>query len=195
MNEITEVLEELGQGRQEAFARLIPLVHEELRALAAQQMSKEPPGHTLQTTALVNEAYLKLLEQSPGSWKNRGHFLAAAARAMRRILVDHARARRSWKRGGHAEGVALDEVGVIPGLPSVDWLDLDQVLTDLARRQPRAAQVVELRFFAGMAVKEVAEFLGITPRSVHRNWLFAQAWLYRSLKNGWDTEADGATQR
>ena len=184
LTNITEVLEELGRGDRDAFHRLIPLIYDELHALARRQMQDQPADHTLQATALVNEAYLRLVEHSPESWQNRQHFLRAAAQAMRHILIDHARTKSRKKRGGDREKVELENVGLLSALPAADLLDLDDALERLAGKHPQNAQVVELRVFGGLSVKDVAEVLEITPRSVERSWTFAQAWLYRTLKSG-----------
>ena len=181
--DITRALEALEDGDADAFHRLVPLVYDELHSLADQKMLGERPDHTLQPTALVNEAYLRLLDQFPNSWRNRGHFLAAAAQAMRHILIDHARKRASKKRGAGWKKVSAEGVGVF-GENSVDLLDLDAALQKLAERYPKKARVVELRIFGGLTVNEVAELLGITTKTVERHWTFAKAWLGRALGAG-----------
>lgn len=156
------------------------MIYEELRALAGAALSRERPDHTLQATALVNEAYLKLVDQTRVRWQNRAHFFAVAARLMRRILVDHARAARAAKRGAGQPALALDEhvAAELPGsTPSPDLEALDDALCELARFDPRAAEIVELRFFGGLTIEETAEALGMSPATVKRDWTAAQAWL------------------
>ena len=181
-NEITRVLEELRQGDPDAFPRLIPLVYAELRALAQREMRGERGDHTLQPTALVNEAYLRLLERSPECYRDRKHFLSAAAQAMRRVLVDHARKRRTRKRGGGWQKLPVDDVEFFGEDSSVDLLDFSDALEKLERRYPKKARVVELRIFVGLTVKEAAELLRITTKTVERHWTFAKAWLSRELQ-------------
>jgi RNA polymerase sigma factor (TIGR02999 family) len=158
---------------------LFPLVYDELRVLAAAQLAGERAGHTLEATALVHEAYLRLAE--PGRFETRGHFFAAAAEAMRRILVDHARARHADKRGGGARRVELDADGLPAAEAGLDVLALDESLKKLAAADPEAAALVNLRYFAGLTIPQAAEALGISPRSADRLWAFAKAWLYREL--------------
>jgi RNA polymerase sigma factor (TIGR02999 family) len=170
-----------GAGDQAALDRLIPLVHAELRRLAGRYMAGERPGHTLQASALVNEAYLRLFEIKKISWQNRAHFFAMSGRLMRRILVDHARARRYLKRGGGAQQVSLDEALTVCGEKGRDLIALDDALTALAVIDARKSEVVELRFFGGLSVAETAEALHVSPETVMRDWKVAKVWLLREL--------------
>jgi len=169
-----------SDGDQRALARLTPIVYDELRRLARRYLRGERAGHSLQTTALVNEAYLRLVDYKHMHWQNRAHFLAVSGQAMRRILVDHAR-RRNVKRGANAEHVPLDAAAVICSDRSSDFVSLDDALTALAERAPRKAKVVELRFFGGLRVDEIAEVLHVSSITVMREWKSAKAWLYREL--------------
>jgi RNA polymerase sigma factor (TIGR02999 family) len=182
--DITRLLREWRGGDGEALERLIPLVHDELHELAARHLSRERRGHTLQPTALVNEAYLKLAGQPGVDWQSRAHFFAIAATVMRRILVDHARRKRSRKRGAGAATMALDDLAVESPRREVDVFDayaLDRALTRLERLDERQARVVELRYFGGMTVEETAEVVGSSPATIYREWAVARAWLYREL--------------
>jgi RNA polymerase sigma factor (TIGR02999 family) len=179
--EVTQLLLAWSQGDQSALDQLIPLVHAELHRLAHRCMERERAGHTLQTTALVNEAYLRLIDSSRVRWQNRAHFFAVAAQLMRRILVDFARARQNLKRGGAAQRVSLDEALVVPQEPDPDLIALDEALNTLAALDPRQARMVELRFFGGLSVEETAEVLQVSPETVHRDWRVAKAWLLREL--------------
>ena len=181
--EITQLLLAWNQGDEHALDRLMPLVHGELHRLAHRYMAGERADHTLQTTALVNEAYLRLIDSSRVRWQNRAHFFAVSAQLMRRILVDVARARAKLKRGGGATQVSLDEVMEIPREPGADLIALDDALTRLAAFDERKSKVVELRFFGGMSVEETAEVLGISPMTVMRDWGLAKVWLLRELEN------------
>jgi RNA polymerase sigma factor (TIGR02999 family) len=167
-------------GDQRALARLIPIVYSELRRLAHHHLKRERVGHSLQTTALVNEAYMRLVDYKRMQWQNRAHFIAVSAQAMRRILVDRAR-RRNVKRGADAQHVSLDAEAIVDTRRSDDFVSLDDALTALAQRAPRKAQVVELRFFGGLSVLETAEVLHVSPITVMREWKSAKAWLYREL--------------
>jgi RNA polymerase sigma factor (TIGR02999 family) len=180
-NEITQLLLAWSQGDRSALDRLIPLVYEELRRLAKRYMAQERPGHTLQTTALVNEAYLRLIDSSQVQWQNRAHFFAVSAQLMRRILVDFARDRRQLKRGGETRRVSLDEALIVSEEPGTDLVALDDALSALAALDQRQCQVVEMRFFGGMSVDETAEALKISPTTVRRDWTLARAWLHREL--------------
>ena len=180
-SEVTVLLRQWGDGHQEALERLLPLVHAELRKLAAGYMRRERPDHTLQATALVNEAFLKLVDQRAVRWQNRAHFFGIAAQAMRRILVDHARAHVSGKRGDGQVRVPLDEVMASTEMPSADLLALDGALTRLASFDPQQSRIVELRFFGGLTMAETAEVLHISPATVGRDWTLAKAWLYAEL--------------
>jgi RNA polymerase sigma factor (TIGR02999 family) len=178
--DVSSLLRAWSDGDQLALALLTPIVHDELTRLAHHYMRRERAGHSLQTTALVNEAYLRLVDYKRMRWQNRAHFVAAAAQALRRILVDHAR-RHNLKRGAGAEQVSLDADAVMcPDRPD-DFVSLDEALTGLAERAPRKAKVVELRFFGGLSVEETAEVLRVSPITVMREWKSAKAWLYREL--------------
>lgn len=177
----TALLLAWSRGEVDAFNRLIPLVHAELRRLAARYMSRERPGHSLQITALVNEAYLRLIEINQVSWQNRAHFFAMSARAMRRILVDSARARYNDKRGGNIAKVSLDDALRVAWHTDPDLVALDEALKELEARHPRKGQVVELRYFGGLSVEETAEALHVSPDTVKRDWRFAKLWLLRAL--------------
>jgi RNA polymerase sigma factor (TIGR02999 family) len=181
-HEVTELLRAWGAGDQKALTRLTPLVHEELRRLAHRYMARERPGHTLQTTALVNEAYLRLVGVHGVTWQNRAHFFALCAGMMRRILTDFARARNYQKRGGGQAPLALEESRLGTGpRGSADLLALDDALKGLQKLDPRKSQVVELRFFGGLSAEETAEVLKVSPETVLRDWRTAKAWLYREL--------------
>jgi RNA polymerase sigma factor (TIGR02999 family) len=179
-------------GDRAALERLVPLVYAELRRRAHRQMRGERPGHTLQTTALVNETYLRLVDSKKVRWQNRAHFFAVCAQLMRRILVDHARAQRSLKRGGNAVHVALDDTPVGSPPPDADLLALDEALTRLAVIDIRKSQVVELRHFGGLSVEETAEALDVSPDTVMRDWKVAKLWLLRELKREAPEEATGS---
>src|SRR5579863_9542476 len=179
--EVTQLLKAWGDGDDAALAQLTPLVYDELHRMAKRCMAREQPGHTLQTSALVNEAYLRLIDIQQVSWQNRAHFFAISARMMRRILTDLARARRYLKRGGEAIHVSWDEALVVSGEPDVDIVAIDGALSRLAEEDPRKSQVVELRFFGGLSVEETAEVLKVSQQTVMRDWKFAKAWLMRAL--------------
>jgi RNA polymerase sigma-70 factor (ECF subfamily) len=180
---VTRLLVAWGDGDQAALEQLMPLVYEELRRLAHQHMRRESPGHTLQTTALVNEAYFRLVGQKQVRWQNRAHFFAISAQLMRRILVDHARGRQYAKRGGGAQRVSLDGVAVVAQEQAADLLALDEALRSLAAVDERKCRIVELRYFGGLGVEETAEALKLSPRTVMREWSMAKAWLYRALSH------------
>ena len=177
----TALLLAWGDGDPDALNELVPLVQDELRQLARRHLRRERTGHTLQATALVNEAYLRLIEIKRVRWQNRAHFFAMASRVMRRILVDAARARGYQKRGGGAEHVSLDEALVVSNEPSHDLVALDDALNALAAFDARKSQVVEMRFFAGLTVDETAEVLHVSPDTVMRDWRLAKVWLLREL--------------
>jgi RNA polymerase sigma-70 factor (ECF subfamily) len=180
---VTELLVEWSRGDEDALRELMPLVHAELRRIAAGYLRRERPNHTLEPTALVHEAYLRLVDQRRTSWRNRAHFFAVAAGLMRRILVDHARRRSYLKRGGGARAVTLPEIAASPnGGP--DILALDEALADLEALDGRRRQIVELRFFGGLTQEEIAEALGVSVSTVERQWRLARAWLYRRLRPG-----------
>ena len=180
-SEITRLLLAWSDGDRAALERLMPLVERELHRIARRYMRREDPGHTLQTTAVVNEAYLKLIDQRSVRWQNRAHFFAIAAQMMRRILIDHARTQTRAKRGGGAPTLSLDEAAVLSDERAADLVALDDALTSLAAVDPRKSRVVELRFFGGLTEEEIAEVLGVAPRTVERDWNLAQAWLYREM--------------
>jgi RNA polymerase sigma factor (TIGR02999 family) len=177
---IEALLADYSAGDSEAFDRLLPLVYEDLKRIAHRGLASEPSGHTLNTTAVVHEAYLNLVGGS-ASWQNRGHFFAVASRVIRHILIDYARARAAAKRGGGAVVIPLNDDldGELPS--TVELLELDQALSELAEKDARLGQIVEYRFFGGMSMVEVAETLGISRRTAHRDWLRARAYLYRAL--------------
>src|SRR6266446_992433 len=180
---VTQLLVEWSHGDDSALAALTPLVYEELRRLAHHFMEGQRPDHTLQTTALVNEAYLRLADQTNPRWQNRAHFFAVAARAMRRILVSYARSQRSQKRGGGALKLELDEAALVSLEESKEIIDLHEALERLATLDSRKAQVVELKYFGGLNYDEMAEVLKISPVTVRRDWRFAKAWLYTQLQD------------
>ena len=179
---MTGLLVAWGEGDEAALERLMPVVHQELRRLARHYMAGERQGHTLQATALVNEAYLRLIEVKKVHWQNRAHFFAMSARLMRRILVDFARSKRYQKRGGGGQKVTLDEGLLVGGDPSRDLVALDDALEALTAVDPRKGQVVEMRFFGGLTVEETAEVLKVSPETVMRDWSLAKAWLLRELR-------------
>jgi RNA polymerase sigma-70 factor, ECF subfamily len=179
--EVTQLLGEWSGGDERALEKLFPLVQPELHRLAHHYMSRERPGHTLQTTAILNEAYLRLVDNTKPVWQGRTHFIAAAAQLMRRIMVDHARERQSLKRGGGALKITFDEAALITETRSQELLDVDEALERLALQDARKSQIVELRYFGGLTVEETAEFLKLSPRTVEREWTMAKAWLYREL--------------
>jgi RNA polymerase sigma factor (TIGR02999 family) len=182
-NDITRALAELASGGREGLDRLLPVVYDELYRLARRQLRDERADHTLGATALVHEAYLKLSGLDRMHWQNRAHFMAVAAQAMRRVLVNYAIARGAQKRGGKLDRVALDDVILITAERAEELIALDDALTRLAVRDPRQARVVECRFFAGMSIEETAEALGIAPVTVKRDWTVARAWLHRELES------------
>ena len=188
-HEVTKLLKAWGAGDQAALDRLLPLVHDELHRLARRHMRREQPGHLLQTSALVNEAYLRLVDASQVDWQNRAHFFGIAARLMRQILVDDARRRHRDKRGGSMNQVPLDEAAGLPQEQATNLLALDDALRALAAIDPRQSEVVELRFFGGMSIEETAEVLKVSPGTVARDWTFARAWLRKEMGGGEGREA------
>jgi len=188
-HEITALLEAWGGGDKSALDRLMPLVYDELRRLAHRYMSHERPGHTLQTTALVNEAYLRLVNWREVRWENRAHFFAASAQMMRRILVDFAREKQYLKRGAGAIQVSLGEAAALTECKSSDLVALDEALTALFEVDQRKGQVVEMRFFGGLSVKEAATVLKVSEETVMRDWRLAKVWLLRELGRGSNDEA------
>src|SRR5262249_7895944 len=179
--QVTGFLIDWSNGDKAALDKLMPLVYDELRRLARYHMRRERAGVTLQTTALVNEAYLRLIDQKQVRWQNRAHFFAIAAQLMRRILVDQARKRSNRKRGGDVRKVSLDEAAVLSQERTADLIALDAALTDLEAMDQRKSKVVELRFFGGLNIEETAEVMAISPATVQREWSMAKAWLYREL--------------
>ena len=177
----TMLLKRASDGDESAVNDLMPLVYKELRALAEHYLQGERPDHTLQATALVNEAYIRLIKQEDVEWRSRAHFFAVAAQAIRRILVDHARTHERIKRGGGRQRVRLDEDLAVREERDLDLVALGEAMERLATLNPRQAQIVEMRFFAGLALKEVAGFLGVSPRTVDGDWSMARAWLRREL--------------
>ena len=189
MNEVTRVLSAIEAGDPQAAEQLLPLVYDELRRLAARRLADEGPGHTLQPTALVHEAYLKLVGADPQQpWNGRVHFFAAAAEAMRRILIDHARRKHRARRGGGKKRVELsdmDDIEMVTGSGQADeLLALDEALTQLAVADPRRAELVRLRYFAGLTLEQAAELLGISRATADRHWAFARAWLFDAMTRG-----------
>ena len=182
--EITRLLADWGRGDREALDRLAPLVHAELRGIARRQMSRERPGHTLQATALVNEAYLRLAGQGDFQYQDRAHFFAVCAQVMRHVLIDHARSHARDKRGGGALRVSLGEAEGLDAGRAAELVALDEALRELEEFDPQKGRIVELRYFAGLGVEETAEVLGISPTTVRREWRRAKAWLYRSIAGG-----------
>ncbi|MBM3752676.1 MAG: sigma-70 family RNA polymerase sigma factor [Acidobacteria bacterium] len=180
-DEITTLLHRFQEGDEDAQSQLVKMVQHELRVIAARYMRREKQGHTLQTTALVNEAYMKLVQMKGANWKDRAHFFAVAAQIMRRILVDHARKRIAGKRGGGFDLLPLDEGLVFSPQRSDELVRLDEAMTRLAEHDVRACKVIELRFFGGLSIEETAEVLNCSPRTVKREWTFARAWLREEL--------------
>ena len=180
-HEVTQLLMDWGNGNQAAAEKLMPLVYEELHRLAHQYMNKERPGHTLQTSALVNEAYLRLIDQKEVYWQNRAQFFGIAAQMMRRILVDYARSRHYQKRGGDARQVELDEAMIVSQERAADVIALDDALRSLAEFDARKSQIVELRFFGGLSIEETAQALAVSPGTVMRDWTLAKAWLRKEM--------------
>jgi RNA polymerase sigma factor (TIGR02999 family) len=181
--DVTGLLKAWSAGDSQALERLTPLVYEELHRRAHWQMAHEAPGQTLQTTALVNETYIRLIDLRKVSWHDRAHFFALASRLIRRVLIDAARARASLKRGGGARETTFDEVLIVHGEPRADLLTLDEALNTLAAVDPRKSQVVELRFFGGLTVEETANVLHVSAETVKRDWKIAKAWLRRELRS------------
>jgi RNA polymerase sigma factor (TIGR02999 family) len=193
MNEVTRILSTAREGDPEAARRLLPLVYKELRRRAAEQLRHEPGGQTLQATALVHEAYLRLVGSDPAGgdkrWDHRGHFFAAAAEAMRRILIDNARRKARPKHGGDRRRVSGDFAAAPSGMPSEDLLALDEALDKLAEEEPAKAELVKLRFFAGLTMREAAAALGVSLATAERHWSYARTWLYAQLHD--PAEAEG----
>jgi RNA polymerase sigma factor (TIGR02999 family) len=186
--QITELLQSWNDGDQSAIEKLMPLVYDELHRLAQQHMSRERPGHTLQTTALLNEAYIRLVDSTRPNWEGRTQFFGVCARVMRRVLVDWARSRQAFKRGGGLCVLEIDQELVAASQPGMDLVAVDDALQALATVDPRQSQVVELRFFGGLNLRETAEVLKVSVETVQRDWKFAKSWLRRELTEG---HADG----
>ena len=186
---VTQLLIDCSDGNQDAFNKLYPLVYEELRRLAHRYMSQERPGHTLQTTAVVHEAYLRLIDQKHVQWQNRAHFFAIASQMMRRILITHAQSHAYTKRTGGALKVSLDEAAILSQERATELVALDEALKGLTAIDPRRSQVVELRFFGGLSNEEIAEVLKISPNTVTRDWNVAKAWLYREMNKELEDES------
>ena len=180
-HEVTGLLEAWSHGDKAALDKLTPLVYDELRRLARRYMSRERAGHTLQTTALVNEAYLRLVDQKNVHWQNRAHFFAVAAQVMRHILIDHARTHNRAKRGGDAQLVSLEETEAMSPERAAELVALAEALNELAKLDERRSKIVELRYFGGLSIEETAEVLKVNPITVSRDWRWAKAWLYRAV--------------
>jgi RNA polymerase sigma factor (TIGR02999 family) len=181
--QVSGLLRAWSDGDRDALNRLTPIVYDELHRLAQRYMQHERPGHSLQTTALVNEAYMRLVDYRGMQWQNRAHFFAVSAQLMRRILVEHAR-RHNLKRGGGIQHISLEETAIVGGDRAADLIALDDAMAELARLDPRKVKVVEMRFFGGLSVEETAEVLQVSPVTVMRDWSTAKAWLYRELTSG-----------
>ncbi|HEV8481976.1 MAG TPA: sigma-70 family RNA polymerase sigma factor [Blastocatellia bacterium] len=179
--QVTQLLLDWSAGDNEALNKLMPLLYQELKRMARYYMRRERAGHTLQTSALVNEAYIRLVDYKKMRWQDRAHFLAVAAQAMRRILVEHARGRTRAKRGGDARKVSLDEAATLADEKAADIVALDLALNSLAEFDPRKSQIVELRYFGGLNIEETAEVLGVSPATVKREWTTAKIWLHREV--------------
>jgi len=184
MSDITYILTAIEQGDPKAADELLPLVYEELRLLAAQKLSHEPAGQTLQATALVHEAYLRLIKGAEQDWNSKGHFFKAAAEAMRRILVESARSKQRLKRGGKRERSVLDETIITTGEPDIDLLALDEALAKFEAEDPEKAHLVKLRYFTGLNLHQVGEILSISVATANRHWSYARAWLFREISKG-----------
>ncbi len=178
---VTQLLQDWSAGNERALEELLPLIYNELRQLAHNFLYRERPGHTLQTTALVHEAYLKLIDQKDARWQNRSHFFAIAAQAMRRILIDSARRHAAMKRGGPQEKLSLDEAPDVSLEPNTKLLALDEALNALAEIDPEQSRIVELRYFGGLTIEETAEVMKSSPATIKREWAMARAWLHQTL--------------
>ena len=181
MSDVTRILTAIEQGDVRAADELLPLVYEELRRLAAVKMSRELPGQTLQPTALVHEAYLRLVEDEPQNWNSRGHFFAAAAEAMRRILIENARRKQRYKHGGGQHRIDLEDADITIDDPSTDIIALDEALIKLGEEDRIVAELVKLRYFAGLTLEQTANILGVSRRTADRYWAYARAWLYQEI--------------
>ena len=187
MSDVTRILNAIERGDAQATEKLLPLVYEELRLLAAQRLSHERPGQTLQATALVHEAYIRLVGDEPQSWNSRGHFFAAAAEAMRRILVENARRKQRLQHGGGLQRVDMDKVDCVADQLPEDLLALDEAVLKLAEREPLKADLVKLRYFAGLTAEQTAQALNISKATADRYWAYARAWLFDEIRRGKDT--------
>ena len=184
MSDVTRILSAIERGDAKAADELLPLVYEELRRLAAQKMSQEPPGQTLQATALIHEAYIRLVGAEAQNWGSRGHFFAAAADAMRRILIDNARRKQRLRHGGDRQRIALDDVDLAIEEPATDIIALDEALAKLAEEDPVKADLVKLRYFAGLTIEQAAKILEISRATADRYWSYARAWLFHEINKG-----------
>jgi RNA polymerase sigma factor (TIGR02999 family) len=185
--DVTMLLKQMGEGDQDAVSQIVPLLYQELRKMAARSLRGERPDHTLQATALVHEAYLRLVDQREVHWNNRNHFFGVAAQVMRRILLDYARNHRAAKRGGALPRLSLDEALAFTPEQCSELVAIDELLSRLSTLDPQQARIVELRFFAGLSIQESAAVLGISPATVKRDWTMAKAWFARELQRGHDT--------
>jgi RNA polymerase sigma factor (TIGR02999 family) len=182
MSDVTQILDAIGRGGEHASERLLPMIYQELRHLAANMLAQEPPGQTLQATALVHEAYVRLVDsEEEQKWKHRGHFFAAAAESMRRILVEKARRKQRVKHGGEHPRVEMDDERLVCSVPSDQLIALDEALERFGQEEPEKAQLVKLRFFAGLSIEEAAEALGISRATASRHWTYARAWLHDAV--------------
>jgi RNA polymerase sigma factor (TIGR02999 family) len=187
MSDVTRILNAIEQGDEKASEKLLPLVYQELRLLAAQKMAQERPGQTLQATALVHEAYIRLVEGADQNWNSKGHFFKAAAEAMRRILVENARRKKSKKRGGGQAHILCDNIEIPSASQSDEIIALDEALTKLADQEPVLAEVVELRYFAGLTLEQIAEMMSVSRRTTTSYWAYARSWLRREITEGEQT--------
>ncbi|MGI8733711.1 MAG: sigma-70 family RNA polymerase sigma factor [Pyrinomonadaceae bacterium] len=187
--EVSQLLHDWSNGDQAALDKVMPVVYQELHRMAHHYMRKERAGHTLQTTALVNEAYMRLADYKKMRWQSRAHFFAVAAQVMRRILVEQARSKKFAKRGGGAQQISLDETAIVSAGRSAEVIAVDEALTDLESWDPRKGRIVELRFFGGLSIEETAEVLKVSPTTVQREWRSAKAWLHRAISEGDRIEA------
>ena len=181
--DVTRLLVQLTDGNREVLDELLPLIYRELRRLAAHYLRRERRDHTLQATALVHEAYMRLVDQTQVQWQNRAHFFGVAAQMMRRILVDHARKYHASKRGSGAEKLSLDDISPLATKTDMDLVHLDEALTRLAELDPQQSRIVELKYFGGLTIEEIAEVIGVSPATVKREWATAKAWLFRELSS------------
>ena len=184
MTDVTRILNAIEQGDVRAVDKLLPIVYEELRLLAAQKLSQERPGQTLQATALVHEAYIRLIAEETQNWESRRHFFLAASEAMRRILIDNARRKKSLKHGGHQQRVDFEHAGVADKSSDCDLLELDEALTKLIDHDPDVGDLVKLRYFGGLTLEQAAKIKGISRRTAGRHWKYARLWLYREMAKG-----------